>query len=183
MDVRVITLRYSEDDPSLLYLATASQTTKSAARHRRSADSGRCVVVGTEACGFVRRPAVRVPSGFAAPMDTKAARGADTKTVSAVRRTASQAVDNFTRRHGDTEFLHSIISVAPSADFLWPFSVAPSLRVRYPLPCSARSKWLWRFVVARQRRIYNAGVESSSKRLMSPTDGLPLFDFLKGMQK
>ena len=69
----------------------AALNTKPPARRRRPAECGRRSVVGTEACGFVRRrPAVRIPSGCAAPTGTNAARGADTKPGQAFRRSTKR---------------------------------------------------------------------------------------------
>ena len=68
-------------------VASATLNTKPSARPRRSAECGRRSVIGTEACGFVRRRlAVRTPSGCAAPTGTNAARGADTNTRTVLRR-------------------------------------------------------------------------------------------------
>ena len=110
-------------------LATAALTTKPSAWHRRPAECGRRIVAGTEAFGFVcRRSAVRTPSGCAAPTDTNAARGADTKGDRVLRRSTKRLRDfsrmlslrkrsvfavvgtqpnhrSCTRSHGGTEFL------------------------------------------------------------------------------
>ncbi len=140
-------------------------TTKASAQRRRSAACGRRSVVGTEACGFVRRRlAVRIPSGCVAPTSTNAARRADTKTEQALRRDTkrfrafSRSLDSAlpqgfaqrrrvrrafwgskrTRSHGGTEFLHDVRIGVSTADLHQPFSVAPCLRVRYPVSMETR---------------------------------------------
>ena len=100
---------------------SATLNTKSSARHRRLAECGQRSVVGTEACGFVRRRfAVRTSSSCAVPTGTNAARRADTKTEQALRRgtkrlrdssrtvslpkrSVRSTVESFTRSHGGTE--------------------------------------------------------------------------------
>ncbi len=146
-------------------VASATLNTKPSARPRRSAECGRRSVIGTEACGFVRRRlAVRTPSGCAAPTGTNAAHGADTKAAQALRRDTkrlrafSRSLDSAltqgfaqrhrvfrafwgskrTRSHGGTEFLHDVRIGVSTADLHQPFSVAPCLRVRYPVSMETR---------------------------------------------
>ncbi len=93
-------------------------TTKPSARPRRPAEFGLRSVVGSEACGFARRrSAVRTSSSCAAPTGTKAARGADTKTWTALRR--------------DTKRLRDSTRTIPN--IFQSFSVPPSLRVRHSM--------------------------------------------------